>query len=106
MDSWLDDGLYMYDTDTAVWEDVVTQVNPSARYAHTFVGVAEVRGFLFGGETLFGKSNELFELDITATPPRWIDHSKVNAASYIIPAIVSCVAVTVAVAGTRAWKLF
>ncbi len=75
MEQWLDDGLYMYDTEARLWEDVPTQYNPSARYAHTFVGVADISGFLFGGETLFGKSNELFELDITTSPPRWIQHS-------------------------------
>ena len=79
MEQWLDDGLYVYDTESGVWEDVAAQGGPSARHAHAFVGVADARALLFGGDTLFGKSNELFELDLTTITPRWVDHTPVSS---------------------------
>jgi hypothetical protein len=77
LESWLDDSLFMYDTLSNIWSDIPAEEGPDARHSHTFVGVAESRAFMFGGETSLGKSDQLFELDVTLDPPEWTDWTEV-----------------------------
>jgi hypothetical protein len=74
---WADDSLFSYDTLTHEWSDISAEDGPDARYAHTFVGVAGSRAFMFGGETSLGKTNQLIELDVTVDPPVWTDWTEV-----------------------------
>jgi hypothetical protein len=83
LESWLDDGLFAFDTLTKVWTDIPAEDSPDARYAHTFVGVADARAFMFGGETSLGKSNELLELDVTVDPAVWTDWTEVNETLFL-----------------------
>ena len=73
LEGWLDDSLFMYDTLTNVWSDVPVADGPEPRSGHTFVGIAGSRAFMFGGETALGKSNQLFEIDVSLDPPEWAD---------------------------------
>jgi hypothetical protein len=77
LEKWLDDSLFMYDTLTNQWFDIPAEEGPEARYCHTLAGVAGSRVFLFGGETMFGKTNQLLELDVTIDPPIWTDLTEV-----------------------------
>jgi hypothetical protein len=61
--AFLYDEAFLFDTDSAQWMDITYTSQgdkPSARYLHAMVGVGATKAYLFGGETILGKSAELF----------------------------------------------
>jgi hypothetical protein len=60
---FLSDDAFMFDTDTAIWTDITFAAEgdkPTARYQHAMVSVGGTKAYLFGGETLSGKANDLY----------------------------------------------
>jgi hypothetical protein len=61
--SLLSEDTFLFDTDRNKWTDITffsQGDKPSARYLHAMAGMGATKAYLFGGETIIGKSLELF----------------------------------------------